>query len=100
MNRESRHSSSVRIAAAALGIDVGWQPLPEGGMEYIIQIAPQTLETLKAGESGLLFMREGHSVQFPQDIEVFTVAPPALDEIRRWQRNRLATDKADIKDEA
>jgi len=33
-----------------VGIDVGWQPLPEGGMEYIIQLDPQTLEALKAGE--------------------------------------------------
>lgn len=33
-----------------LGINVGWQPLPEGGMEYIIQLDPQTLEALKSGE--------------------------------------------------
>ncbi|MFC1892887.1 hypothetical protein ACFLYR_02460 [Chloroflexota bacterium] len=49
-------------------------------------------ETLKDSEVGLLFIREGHMVQFPQDIEVFSVAPPALDEIRRWQRDRSSTD--------
>jgi hypothetical protein len=38
----------------------------------------------------LLFIREGHLVQFPQDIEVFMVAPPALDEIHRWARDRAA----------
>jgi hypothetical protein len=38
------------IAAVLLGIDAGWQPLPEGGVEYIIQIEPQLLETLKSGE--------------------------------------------------
>lgn len=38
------------VATAALGIDVGWQRLPEGGMEYIIQLDPQTLEILRAGE--------------------------------------------------
>jgi len=38
------------IAAVLLGVDAGWQPLPEGGMEYIIQIEPQLLETLKSGE--------------------------------------------------
>ena len=32
-------------------------------------------------------------VQFPGDIEVFSVAPPALDEIHRWQRNRQTTEK-------
>jgi hypothetical protein len=30
-------------------VNVGWQPLPEGGMEYIIQLDPQTIEALKAG---------------------------------------------------
>ena len=44
-------------------------------------------ETLKPDQMGLLFIQEGHMVQFPPDIEVFTVAPPALDEIRRWQRD-------------
>jgi hypothetical protein len=38
------------IVAVLLGVDAGWQPLPEGGMEYIIQIEPQLLETLKSGE--------------------------------------------------
>ena len=38
------------IAAAAIGVDVGWQRLPEGGMEYIIQIEPQTLDALRAGQ--------------------------------------------------
>lgn len=38
------------IAAVLLGVDAGWQPLPEGGVEYIIQIEPELLETLKSGE--------------------------------------------------
>ena len=38
------------FCAAVVGIDVGWQPLQEGGTEYIIQLDPQSLETLKAGE--------------------------------------------------
>ena len=44
-------------------------------------------ETLKAEEIGIMFMREGHQVQFPSEIEVFYVAPPALDEINRWLRD-------------
>lgn len=44
-------------------------------------------ELLKEGESALLFIREGHRVQFPKDIEVFSVAPPALDELHRWLRD-------------
>jgi len=50
-------------------------------------ITKQIDETLKANEIGMLLMREGHQVQFPSDIEVFYVAPPALDEIKRWLRD-------------
>jgi hypothetical protein len=56
-------------------------------------IARQIDETLGADKAGLLFIREGHMVQFPQDIEVFSVAPPALDEIHRWQREQLSGEK-------
>ena len=51
-------------------------------------IAKQIDETLQVDEIGILFMREGHQVQFPSDIQVFYVAPPALDEIKRWLRER------------
>jgi hypothetical protein len=53
-------------------------------------IARQIDETLKADEVGILFMREGHQIQFPSDIKVFYVVPPALDEIKRWLRDREA----------
>ena len=49
-------------------------------------------ETLKEDEAALLFIREGHRVQFPSDIEVFSVAPPALDDIHRWLRDRSTAD--------
>jgi hypothetical protein len=45
-------------------------------------------KTLKEEDIGILLMREGHQVQFPTDIEVFYVAPPGLDEIKRWIRAR------------
>ena len=45
-------------------------------------------ETLKADEIGVLFIREGHQIQFPSDIQVIYVSPPALDEIERWLRDR------------
>ena len=38
------------LAAAATGVDVGWQPVAGGGFEYIIQIEPEALEAMKAGE--------------------------------------------------
>jgi len=44
-------------------------------------------ETLKDNEAGLLFITERHRLQFPQGIEVFTISPPALDEVHRWLRD-------------
>ncbi len=44
--------------------------------------------TLGPAEAGILFVREGHGLQFPQDIEVFSVVPPALDELHRWLRDQ------------
>ena len=51
-------------------------------------IAKMIDDTLKESEVGILLMREGHQVQFPADIEVFYVAPPGLDEIKRWLRTK------------
>jgi hypothetical protein len=58
-------------------------------------MAKKISETLEDDEAGLLFIREGHQVQFPADIEVFSVFPPALDEIHRWHRDqaRLGAEK-------
>ena len=53
-------------------------------------IASHIDETLKAGEIGILLMRERHQVQLPSDIQVFYVAPPALDELNRWLRDHEA----------
>ena len=58
-------------------------------------IARQIDETLKADEIGVLFMREGHQVQFPSDIQLFYMAPPGLDEIKRWLRDRVAKSPED-----
>jgi len=44
------YGAAFCLVTAALGYDVGWQPLPDGGMEYIIQIEPHLLEMLKSGE--------------------------------------------------
>ena len=53
-------------------------------------IAQQIDQTLQADETGLLLINERHQVQFPTDIEVFYIAPPALDEYRRWVQNWVA----------
>jgi hypothetical protein len=58
-------------------------------------MAKKISETLKDDEAGLLFIREEHSVQFPGDIEVFSIFPPTLNEIHRWLRDqaRLGIEK-------
>ena len=50
-------------------------------------IASRIDETLTEDGVGLLLISERHQVQFPPDIEVFYVSPPALDEFRRWLQN-------------
>jgi len=52
------------------------------------QLAKRIDETLADGEIGMLLMREGHQIQFPSGIQVFYVAPPSLNEIKRWVRAR------------
>jgi hypothetical protein len=51
-------------------------------------IARKIDETLKPNEVALLLINERHMVQFPGDIEVFKIAPPALNDIYRWLRDR------------
>ena len=53
-------------------------------------IAARIDETLPDDGAGLLLISERHQVQFPSDIEVFYVSPPALDEFRRWLQNWAA----------
>jgi len=60
----------------------------ESGKKRNEYIAGKIDETLDSDEIGVLLMRENHQVQFPSDIQVFYVAPPALDEIKRWIRER------------
>ena len=50
-------------------------------------VAEAVNTTLGDDETGLLLINERHQVQFPSDIEVIYIAPPALDEFRRWLQN-------------
>ncbi|MCH8298783.1 MAG: hypothetical protein IH873_12010, partial [Chloroflexi bacterium] len=57
-------------------------------------IANQIDSTLGENETGLLLISERHQVQFPSDIEVFYVSPPALDDYRRWLQNWMEQQQA------
>lgn len=50
-------------------------------------IASSIHATLGEDEAGILLINERHQAQFPAEIEVIYVAPPALDEFRRWAQN-------------
>jgi len=52
-------------------------------------IAARISETLQESESAILIIGDNHRVQFPGDIEVFYISPPALNELRRWSDDRM-----------
>lgn len=47
-------------------------------------VAEKIAGDLAEGQTAALFIREDHRVQFPPDIQVFFVAPRALDPLKRW----------------
>ncbi len=47
-------------------------------------IAERITDDLEVGDCAVLFIREDHKVQFPTDVQVFYVAPPSLDALKRW----------------
>ncbi|MCE2462957.1 MAG: hypothetical protein J4F46_03450 [Dehalococcoidia bacterium] len=47
-------------------------------------------DTLKEEESAILVVGDNHRIQFPSDIQVFYVAPPALNDLRRWINDRMS----------
>ena len=52
-------------------------------------IAARIDETLQEDESAVLVIGDNHRVQFPNDIQVFYIAPPALNDLRRWIDDRI-----------
>ena len=67
-----------------------YESYSEAGKKRNEYISRKIDETLQPDETGILLMRETHQVQFSPDIQVFYIAPPALDEIKRWLRDRPA----------
>jgi hypothetical protein len=48
------HQVALLLTVAVLGVDYGWQPGEDGQLEYIIQIEPELLDTLREGKVDLL----------------------------------------------
>lgn len=53
-------SAILGVSLCLLGVDVGWQPLATGGVEYIIQIDPQELNLIR---------REGAESSVPFEVK-------------------------------
>ena len=53
------------------------------------QIGEKIDQSLKEDEASILIIGDNHRVQFPTDIQVFYVAPPVLDELRKWIDERM-----------
>ena len=64
----------------------GYQDVTKRRFEHI---GARIDETMKEGEAGAIFVREDHRIQFPADLQVFYVAPPALDALKRWINDQL-----------
>ncbi len=76
----------IPLASASVGSRLQeWHA--ESNRQRYDYIANQIDSTLGENETGLLLISERHQVQFPTDVEVFYVSPPALDEYRRWFNN-------------
>ena len=80
---------SQKVLSTALE---GYQETSKRRFEHI---GARIDETLKDGQAGVLFIREDHRIQFPPDIQVFYVAPPTLDALKRWidEQARAATKR-------
>ena len=70
--------ASQKVFAAALE---GYQSTLQARYD---SIAEKLSEDLSEGDAAALFIREDHRVQFPADVQVFFVAPPSLDNLKRW----------------
>jgi len=70
----------------------------ESSKQRFQHIAQRIDETLLTGEVAVLFIREGHAVQFADTIKVFSVSPPVLDNIHRWLRDRPGMAQEEEKD--
>lgn len=79
---------SVRLDSPKVFSEV-YENYTKAQQKRIETITKKIDESLKNDELGLVLLREGHHVQFPTDIQVFYVAPPTLDALTRYVRERL-----------
>ena len=59
-------------------------------------ISEKINESIGEGESAILVIGEQHGVQFPSDVQVFYVSPPALDRIKQWIRDASSRTTGEV----
>ena len=60
---------------------------------------PNTINDLmKEDEVGLLFISEGHTVQFPSDIQIFYVSPPSATDLKNIMTDRMKAQSSKSED--
>ena len=77
--------SVVQASRTVLTSLVDW--FEESRTRRYAAIAEQITSKMPPDAVGMLVISEEHRVQFPDDIEVVYVMPPALDRINRWLRD-------------
>lgn len=70
-------------------LNLAVQNLQETTQKRFESIGKLIDETLKEDEAGVLFISENHNIQFPNDIQVFYVAPPTLDTLKKWINDQM-----------
>ncbi len=87
----AEHSDWQRILTMGPASQKVLQTSLEGYQETLAArykgIADRITEDLAVGDCAVLFTREDHQVQFPTEVQVFYVAPPSLDALKRWLDN-------------
>ncbi len=69
--------------------DAAMNGFQEATTQRYEHIASRVEEALQPAELGIMFLRQDHRVQFPQDVQVFYVSPPALNDINRWIEDQM-----------
>ena len=91
------NSAVILVALTALGVDVGWQEIEDGSIEYIIQIEPQLVESLKDGHdltSGIRpELRHIRRYRIVIGSKKLPQNPPLEELQRRWAAEKAAAAK-------
>ena len=87
----AEHSDWQRVLTMGPASQKVLQTSLEGYQETLAarykRIADRITEDLAVGDCAVLFIREDHQVQFSTEVQVFYVAPPSLDALKRWLDN-------------